>query len=83
VTSRELKNLGRSATATVVVVGDAKRREQASKSAVYGWLNELHDAGLLDKVEGQRGRSPAVWRLTTNSLKPKGVALPPVEKICP
>ncbi len=63
---------------------DARQREEASKSAVYGWLGELHEAGLLDKLEGQRGRSPAVWRLTADSLNPENTAiLPTVEEICP
>ncbi len=64
-------------------VPEAKKREKQSQSSVYGWLAELHDAGLVEKVEGQRGRSPATWRLTIDSTDPEATAvLPPVEKVC-
>ncbi len=43
---------------------EAKKHETSSKSAVYGWLAELHDAGLVDLVEQSRGRAPATWRLS-------------------
>jgi hypothetical protein len=63
---------------------EAKTREEQSKSSVYGWLSELHEAGLLEKVEGQRGRSPATWRRVADSTDPTAAAvLPPVETVCP
>jgi len=62
---------------------DAKKHETQSKSSVYGWVNELHDAGLLEKVAEHRGNSPAKYRLTAESADPDAAAvLPPVEKVC-
>lgn len=42
----------------------AHERGTASKRAVYGWLSELHDAGLIDLIEAGRGPKPATWKLT-------------------
>jgi hypothetical protein len=62
---------------------DAKRKESRSKSSVYGWLAELHDAGMVDKVEAQRGNRAAQWRLSSNAPDPEAAAvLPPVENVC-
>jgi hypothetical protein len=62
---------------------DAKRKESRSKSSVYGWLAELHDAGMVDKVEAQRGNRAAQWRLSSNAPDPDATAvLPPVENVC-
>jgi hypothetical protein len=62
----------------------AKSRETSSKSAVYGWLTELHEAGLVEMVEASRGRTPARWKLT-GSAPDEGVraALPSVEAVFP
>ncbi len=61
----------------------AKRKESRSKSSVYGWLAELHDAGMVDKVEAQRGNRAAQWRLSSNAPDPNAAAvLPPVENVC-
>src|SRR5262249_50880134 len=63
---------------------EAKGRETSSKSAVYGWLAELHDAGLLEMVEAPPGRTPARWKLTGNELNDGGpVGLPRVEDVFP
>jgi hypothetical protein len=62
---------------------EAKRKESRSKSSVYGWLAELHDAGMVEKVEGQRGSRAAQWRLSSNAPDPDAAAvLPPVENVC-
>jgi hypothetical protein len=45
---------------------EAKGKEKNCKSSVYGWLNELHEAALVELVEQARGRQPATWRLTGN-----------------
>jgi hypothetical protein len=42
---------------------DAKRHETGSKSSVYGWLKELHEAGRVEMTNPPRGSSPATWRL--------------------
>jgi hypothetical protein len=60
-----------------------KEKESQSKSSVYGWLAELHDAGMVEKVEGQRGNKAAQWRLSGNAPDPDAAAvLPPVESVC-
>jgi hypothetical protein len=62
---------------------DAKQKESQSKSSVYGWLGALHEAGLVDKVEEQRGNRAAQWRLSSNAPDPDAAAvLPPVGKVC-
>jgi hypothetical protein len=59
---------------------DAKKLATSSKSAVYGWLADLHDAGAVELVEEGRGRKPATWRLTaTPPAEGAGLALPAVE----
>jgi hypothetical protein len=61
-----------------------KQEESGSKSSVYGWLAELHEAGTVDQVETQRGNKPAHWRLSTNAPHNDVAAvLPPVEKVFP
>jgi len=61
----------------------AKRKESRSKSSVYGWLAELHDGGMVEKVEVQRGSRAAQWRLSSNAPDPDAAAvLPPVENVC-
>ena len=61
---------------------DAKKRETGSTSAVYGWVGELVGAGLVEQVEGQRGRQAARYRLTGDAPDPDAAAvLPPVEKV--
>ncbi len=61
---------------------DAVKQEKASRSSVYGWLGELHDAGLVDQVEAQRGRSPATWTLAAESSGGEAAAsLPTVESL--
>ncbi len=61
---------------------DTIKREKGSKSSVYGWPSELHDAGLVDQVEAQRGRSPATWKLLAESAGgERMVSLPTVEHL--
>lgn len=58
---------------------DAKKLATSSRSAVYGWLADLHDAGALELVEEGRGRKPAIWKLTaTPPAEGAGLALPTV-----
>ncbi|MBU4399284.1 MAG: hypothetical protein KKE86_08115, partial [Planctomycetes bacterium] len=62
---------------------DAKGKESRSKSSAYGWLAELHDAGMVEKAEEQRGNRAAQWRLSSNAPDPDAAAvLPPVENVC-
>ena len=62
---------------------DAKSKESQSKSSVYGWLAELHETGMVDRVEEQRGNRAAQWRLSSNAPDPDAAAvLPPVENVC-
>jgi hypothetical protein len=63
---------------------EARRRETNSQTAVYGWLDQLHDAGIVEMVEAPRGRSPARWKLTGNGPDDGGPpGLPTVEDVCP
>jgi hypothetical protein len=63
---------------------EAKNRETSSKSAVYGWVAELHDAGLVEMVEAPRGRTPARWKPTGMAPDDGGRGgLPTVEDVFP
>jgi DNA-binding PadR family transcriptional regulator len=61
---------------------DAKQHEEGTKSAVYGWLHELQDAGFLEQEQAGRGSAPAKWRLTGKALDEAGKSiLPTVEEV--
>ena len=61
---------------------EAARKEQGSRSSVYGWVGELHDAGLLEQVEERRGNVAAKWRLSPEAEEGDTDALlPPLEKV--
>jgi hypothetical protein len=62
---------------------EAKRREQSSKSAVSGWLAELHDVGSVELVEASRGRTPATWRLADPAHHANVGNLPAIEAVFP
>ena len=63
---------------------DVLAKENHSKSSVYGWLSELNDAGLVEKLDEQRGNKPALWRLSSEAPDPSALeVLPSVEDICP
>jgi hypothetical protein len=64
---------------------EAKRHDVSSKSAVYGWLSELHDAGMLEMVDPGRGRTPTKWKLagTAATDEREPLALPTVEQVFP
>jgi hypothetical protein len=65
-------------------VRQAARNETASKSAVYGWVASLHDAGLLEQVEDQRGTRAAKYRLSAEGMETESNALlPPLENVFP
>jgi hypothetical protein len=61
----------------------ADRDAGSSKSSVYGWLAELHEAGALEQTAPSRGRCPARWRLTGHDPEPGDTLLPTVEDIFP
>jgi hypothetical protein len=60
---------------------EAKRREKSSKSAVSGWLAELHDAGLVELIQPGRGRTPSTWRLADPAHPADAGNLPTVEDV--
>jgi hypothetical protein len=63
---------------------EAKAKETSSKSAVYGWLAELHESGAVEIVEAPRGRSPARWKLTGKAPNEVvGAWLPEVKEVFP
>jgi hypothetical protein len=62
---------------------EAKRREQSSKSAVSGWLAELHDVGFVELVEASRGRTPATWRLADPAHDANVGNLPAIKEVFP
>jgi hypothetical protein len=65
-------------------VRQAAGNETASNSAVYGWVASLHDAGLLEQVEDQRGTRAAKYRLSAEGLETENNALlPPLENVFP
>ena len=62
---------------------EARRREKSSKSAVSGWLAELHEAGRIELVEAGRGRTPATWRLSGPADLAEDRQLPTVQEVFP
>ena len=42
---------------------DARRHVQGGRTAVYGWLSELEDAGIAQIVDAQKGSKPATWKI--------------------
>lgn len=61
----------------------AKLRETSSKSAVHGWLSELHESGLVEQVQAGRGRTPACWRLTDTAHDADTGILPTLQDVFP
>jgi hypothetical protein len=69
--------------ATDFTARQAKGREQSSRSAVYDWLSELHDAELIEKPNAPWGNKAAVWRLPADAQDSKARAvLPALESVC-
>lgn len=62
---------------------DAVKRESCSRSAVYGWLSELADAGLVARAQEPYGRTPGKWELTDTVDEPADCVLPAIEKVFP
>lgn len=63
---------------------EAVAKEDGCKSAVYGWLSELHDNGLVEMVNPSRGRVPATWRVSGSRPEdPAEMSLPSVEQVFP
>jgi hypothetical protein len=61
---------------------EAKKDETGSKTAVYGWLHELHEAGFLEQVEARRGSAPAKWEFTAKTPDDASTTiLPPVSEV--
>jgi hypothetical protein len=61
---------------------EARRELEFSDRSVRGWLNELAEFGAVKVVEKSRGKAPAVWELTGESLQEKANVLPDVEEVC-
>ena len=63
---------------------DAMNQESCSRSAVYGWLAELSDAGLIERAQDSYGRNPAKWKIIDPARDPEDdCVLPPPEKLFP
>lgn len=61
---------------------DAMNQESCSRSAVYGWLAELSDAGLIERAQDSYGRNPAKWKIIDPARDPEDdCVLPPPEKV--
>jgi hypothetical protein len=58
---------------------EARAKEPASPSAVYGWMNELSAAGAVELVEPPRGPQPGKWKL--NELAKEEDVLPSDEQL--
>ncbi len=52
---------------------EARRKEKHSRASVYGWLTELHAAGVVELVERGSGRSPSVWKTTGQATQEASV----------
>jgi hypothetical protein len=42
-------------------------RTNGSERSVRSWLNELHEASVIEQVSEGRGNTPAVWRLASDA----------------
>jgi hypothetical protein len=60
---------------------EAKAKEDAARSAVYGWLSELYQAGAIKQMEESRGRSAAKWSLPGEELYAGKSVLPDEDEI--
>ena len=60
---------------------EAERKEETSRSSVYGWIKELHDYGLLVRTQPHAGQRPAVWRLSNSEVIDAISALPSPEEL--
>jgi hypothetical protein len=49
----------------VFTTTEARKMETSSKRAVTDWLEALHNAGFVERVEESRGSHPAKWSLLT------------------
>jgi hypothetical protein len=54
----------------------AIRHETVAKGAVYGWLRELHEAGLVDQTSPAAGKKPAVWQVSQQAVETATAWLP-------
>jgi hypothetical protein len=54
----------------------ARESELAKRRTVYGWLEDLNHAGLIEQTEPQRGNVPAKWRLTGREPSGAGGIVP-------
>ena len=62
----------------------AKQKETGSKSAVYGWLGDVHEAGLIEVEEPGRGRKSTLWKFTGKAPEEIDASgLPSVEEVFP
>jgi hypothetical protein len=75
-----LKKWNRSNLASFTTV-EVRNFEKHSKPAVWGWLRELADAGLVELVEEGRGRKPASWKLTKRNKSSDLEILPSLEDV--
>src|SRR5262249_55053377 len=60
---------------------EAISKETVARSAVYGWLTELHLDGLLEQVSTGRGPNPAVWKMTGQAPQQGASWLPTEERV--
>jgi DNA-binding transcriptional ArsR family regulator len=69
-------------TDTFTVQQAAKKDANSSKRSVYGWISELREAGIVERVTESAGRNAATYRLT--DLDPEQAAaftLPSCEEV--
>ena len=55
-----------------------REKENSSQSSVYGWFNELGDAGLVEKVKAASGNRAGHWRVTSANWLPRLKSQTPV-----
>jgi hypothetical protein len=63
-------------------VSDARKLGGASKTAIRGWLAELHEIGAVRLGQEGRGRQAAMWQLTETLPGDATFALPPTNVVC-
>jgi hypothetical protein len=61
---------------------EARSKETHSRAAVFGWLKELNEAGMVKEIAEGRGSRPATWELTGKDSEDVTAVLPSVDSVC-
>jgi hypothetical protein len=67
---------------TTFTVREATKKEQTCRRSVYGWVNELREAGVVERVTEQVGKTAATYQMTElDPNKATAYALPTADEV--